>query len=160
MPEGCLACDLAEGRQYLPGGLIVQIDEWRVEHCVGPFGPGTLILKPQRHVEGLAALTPHEASSLGQALRLTADVVQRVTSAAQVYACLWSHGPVHIHFVVQPETDRVIAEFGRWGPVLQAEMVTKGCNPSIEEIEEITARARQAFDVLTRETSGQQILQR
>jgi hypothetical protein len=46
----CLACDLTEGRVPLPGGLIHETSRWRVEHCVGPLGVGTLIVKPKRHV--------------------------------------------------------------------------------------------------------------
>ena len=47
--EGCLACDLAAGRQELPGGRIYQTEHWLVEHCVGPLPVGTLVLKPRRH---------------------------------------------------------------------------------------------------------------
>lgn len=151
MQRSCLACDLAEGRQPLPGGLVFRVGDWRVEHCVGPFGVGTFIVKPQRHVEALARLDRGEAETLGPALRLTADVVQRITGAAQVYACLWSHGPVHIHFVVQPETDEVVAEFGTSGPKLQAAMAESGSLPPAEAVEDMAARARHAFEALTRE---------
>ncbi|HEY8775252.1 MAG TPA: hypothetical protein VIM33_02100 [Gaiellaceae bacterium] len=43
--EGCLACDLAEERIDLPGGRIFKTDLWIVEHCVGPIGIGTLVVK-------------------------------------------------------------------------------------------------------------------
>jgi hypothetical protein len=39
--EGCLACDLAAGRQ---GGRIHETAYWIVEHCVGPLGVGTLLV--------------------------------------------------------------------------------------------------------------------
>ena len=48
--EGCLACDLAEGRVDLPGGEILVTEHWIVEHTVGPLSLGTLIVKPKRHV--------------------------------------------------------------------------------------------------------------
>ena len=148
MRDHCLACDLTEGRQPLPGGLIARFDGWRVEHCIGPFGVGTLIVKPARHVESLAALTGDEAGRLGPVLRLTAEVVQHTTGATQVYCCLWSHGPVHIHFVVQPEADDVVERFGTWGPMLQAAMVGDGTVPTDEEIEKAAWRARRTFEEL------------
>lgn len=152
MQRTCLACDLAEGRRPLPGGLIFAADAWRVEHCVGPFGVGTLIVKPQRHVESLAGLTREESKSLGPLLRLTANVVQRVTDAQQVYACLWSHGPVHIHFVVQPEIKDVVAKLGTWGPMLQAAMAQNGSRPSAKAVEDVATRARHEFKALTKNT--------
>jgi hypothetical protein len=30
----CLACDLAEGREVLPGGRIAETEHWLVEHCI------------------------------------------------------------------------------------------------------------------------------
>ena len=60
--ENCLACDLASGRLPLPGGLIHRTGGWLVEHCVGPLGLGTLIVKPGRHVTAVADLTQGEAA--------------------------------------------------------------------------------------------------
>jgi hypothetical protein len=67
--EGCLACDLAEGRLPLPGGVIHEGSHWLVEHCVGPLGVGTLLVKPKRHVTRVAELTDEEAAELGPLLR-------------------------------------------------------------------------------------------
>jgi diadenosine tetraphosphate (Ap4A) HIT family hydrolase len=72
--EGCLACDLAEGRVDLPGGVILTTDRWIVEHCVGPLGVGTLIVEPKRHVVHVWDLEQTEAAELGPLLR-------RVTAA-------------------------------------------------------------------------------
>lgn len=54
--DGCIACDLTHGRRDLPGGLIHETPHWRVEHCIGPLGVGTLVVKPLRHVERVLAL--------------------------------------------------------------------------------------------------------
>jgi diadenosine tetraphosphate (Ap4A) HIT family hydrolase len=54
--EGCLASDLAEGRMPLPGGVIYEGHSWIVEHCVGPFGVGTLLVKSKRHVTRVSQL--------------------------------------------------------------------------------------------------------
>jgi ATP adenylyltransferase len=69
-----------------------------VEHCIGPLGVGTLIVKPRRHV---------------------------------------LHGPVHIHFVVQPEPDGE-----PHGPRLQVAMFDQGELPDADEAAAFAERAR------------------
>lgn len=147
--EGCLACDLTSGRQSLPGGLIWQSAHWRVEHCVGPLGVGTLLVKPLRHVEAIAELSVDEASELGPALRRTSAVVSELCEPEQVYACLWSHAgrrPGHIHFVVQPATQTTIdAHGGAYGPALQMAMFGESVSPDAAAVEDFAARARTLF---------------
>ncbi|MCU1427339.1 MAG: hypothetical protein JWL83_1339, partial [Actinomycetia bacterium] len=63
--DDCMACQLADGRRPLPGGQIFRTDHWLVEHCVGPLGLGTLVVKPERHVTSVAGLTDDEAIELG-----------------------------------------------------------------------------------------------
>src|SRR5687767_749193 len=99
----CFACETANGRASVPGGLIWQTSSWAVDHCIGPLGVGTLIVKPKRHVVHVAALDDDEAAELGPLLRDVAKVVTALTSPDQVYNTLWSHmggQPVHIHYVV------------------------------------------------------------
>src|SRR5919202_4794997 len=96
--EGCLACDLAEGRLPLPGGVIHEGSHWLVEHCVGPLGVGTLLVKSKRHVTRVAELTEEEAAELGPLLRRTAAALGRLFAPEQVYTWLFSHAgaqPVH-----------------------------------------------------------------
>jgi diadenosine tetraphosphate (Ap4A) HIT family hydrolase len=146
--DDCLACELTHGRRPLPGGLIRQDDGWRVEHCVGPLGLGTLIVKPERHVTGVADLTDGEAWALGPLLRRASRVAGRLVSADQVYNCLWSHAggvPVHIHYVVQPVTKQQMAEFGCHGPDLQIAMFANGVTPEDRAIEGVAAQARILF---------------
>lgn len=143
--DDCLACDLAAGRAPLPGGLIHETAGWRVEHCVGPLGVGTLVVKPKRHVHYLADLDPRESQELGPLLTQTASVVARLTDAAQVYCCLWSHGPVHLHFVVQPELDDVVAEHGVYGPRMQAAMFARGEAIDVGAATAFAHQAREAF---------------
>jgi diadenosine tetraphosphate (Ap4A) HIT family hydrolase len=89
--EGCLACDLAEGRLPLPGGVIHESSHWLVEHCVGPLGVGTLLVKAKRHVTRVSELTAEEAAELGPLLRQTAATVDRLLTPEQVYTWLFSH---------------------------------------------------------------------
>jgi diadenosine tetraphosphate (Ap4A) HIT family hydrolase len=144
----CMACELADGRRPLPGGRIFKTDFWLVEHCVGPLGLGTLIVKPDRHVTSVADLSDAEAAELGPLLRRASAVAGQLVGAEQTYNCLWSHAggvPVHIHYVVQPVTAEQMAEFEAHGPSLQVAMVSRGETPQESEIQRVADQARQAF---------------
>src|SRR5215472_5637399 len=65
MPLDCYACRLIEGAEPLPGGRIYTTEHWVVEHCTGPLGVGTLIVKPFRHCVHIGDLTTAEAQELG-----------------------------------------------------------------------------------------------
>ena len=157
--ESCLACDLTQGRLPLPGGQIHRSGGWVVEHCIGPLGVGTLILKPERHVTGAADLTDEETEQLGPLLRLASEVAGRLVEAEQVYNCLWSHAggvPVHIHYVIQPVTGQQIVEHRAHGPALQAAMFAAGKLPDAHEVERAADRARSLFAAMSRPVwSGQ-----
>ncbi len=146
----CLACALAAGEQPLPGGLIFRTTHWLVEHCVGPLGLGTLIVKPERHVTSVAHLTDAEAGELGPLLRRSSSVATQLVDADQVYNCLWSHAggvPGHIHYVVQPVTRAEMDRFGAHGPQLQAAMFSLGRSPDAERIELVADEARRLFSL-------------
>jgi diadenosine tetraphosphate (Ap4A) HIT family hydrolase len=146
--EGCLACDLAEGRLPLPGGVMYETADWFVEHTVGPLALGTLILKPKRHVTRVSQLTEAEAAELGPLLRRAAAVVDELVEPEQVYTCLWSHAggtPVHIHYVVQPATRELMERYSDYGPHLQVAMFDAGVVAPEDEVEAFAERARAAF---------------
>jgi diadenosine tetraphosphate (Ap4A) HIT family hydrolase len=146
--EGCLACDLATGRTPLPGGVIHSTSHWLVEHCVGPLGVGSLIVKTKRHVTRVSELEELEADELGPLLRTTAAVVDELLAPDQVYVWLFSHAggtPVHIHYVVQPATRALMEEFDDYGPHLTAAMFDRGEQPPSGPVEAFAAEARDAF---------------
>lgn len=146
--DGCFACDLAAGRIELPGGRIHETAHWLVEHCVGPLGVGTLIVKPKRHVVHVWELADSEARELGPLLRHAATVVAGLTEPDQVYVCLWSHmggTPVHIHFVVQPVSPAVMNELGSYGPSLQVAMFDRDKTLPLADVAVFADRARAAF---------------
>jgi diadenosine tetraphosphate (Ap4A) HIT family hydrolase len=147
MGEGCLACDLATGRVALPGGLIHRTRLWLVEHCIGPLGVGTLVVKPRRHVTEVAELSDGEVAELGPLLRMASAITRDLTDADQVYNCLWSHSggtPVHIHYIIQPVTRAQMDEHGVYGPELQMALFRLGDlpDPGLVELFADTARAR------------------
>ena len=147
--EGCLACDLTYGRLPLPGGRVRETQHWLVEHCVGPLGVGTLLVKPRRHVVHVAELDDAEVKELGSLLQRVAAVVTELTHPEQVYVTLWSHAdavPRHIHWVVQPVTAARMAEHGGLhGARIQVEMFDRRVEPPADEVEAFCEHARKAF---------------
>jgi len=150
--EGCIACDLAEGRLPLPGGRVHEPPCWLVEHCVGPLGVGTLIVKPRRHIVHVADLDYEEATELGPLLRTIAAIVTDLTDPEQVYVTLWSHAdavPGHIHWVVQPVTAASMAAHGGLhGARIQVEMFDRRVEPPLAEVEAFCERARSLLSQL------------
>ena len=130
----CLACELIERPEGVPGGRIATLGQWVVEHCIGPLGVGTVVVKPARHVIHLADLTSDESAELGPVLARVSRAVTQASADAgdppgQVYACLWSHAdrkPGHIHFVIQPVGDPLMAQHDAHGPELQVRMFRAG----------------------------------
>jgi len=150
-------CDVCAGRIDPPGGTILETSCWVVDHCIGPLGVGTLIVKPKRHVTAVGDLDASEAAELGPLLARVAAAVQRLAAADQVYVCLWSHAgwtPGHIHFVVQPvsQSDRVRSEHP--GPSLQAAMFEHGGPLDRAAAAEFASRVRQALTNRARRTRG------
>ena len=144
--EGCLACDLNNGRQELPGGRIHTTAYWAVEHCIGPFGVGALIVKPLRHCLRVGDLTAEETAELGPLLQRATSTIEAIVEPDQVYVCLWSHAgwtPGHIHVVLQPSWDKFGQQHDKPGPFLQVDMMRSGEAPPRDEVEAFAERARQ-----------------
>ena len=150
----CLACSLIEHPEGVAGGRIATLGNWVVEHCIGPLGVGTVIVKPTRHVIHLADLNSEEAAELGPVL---ARVARAVTAAAaevgdpprQVYASLWSHAdrkPGHIHFVIQPVGEDVMRQHDAHGPELQVRMFRAGEERAPDSMRDAAERIRAHLD--------------
>jgi ATP adenylyltransferase len=149
MTSDCFACESIASRST-PGGCIHETAHWFVDHCVGPLGVGTLIVKPKRHVVHVADLDADEAAELGPLLRTATAVVTELVRPDQVYVTLWSHAggvPVHIHFVVQPVTREQMEELGLHGPRLQVEMFERSVAPDPDEAAAFAERARARWRV-------------
>jgi len=119
-----------------------------VEHCLGPLGIGTLIVKPERHVLHVADLTDNEAETMGPLLRQAASVVTELCDPDQVYISLWSHAdgqPGHIHYVVQPVNTDDLERHDAHGPKLQVAMFEHGESPAADAVEEFATRAREVW---------------
>lgn len=146
--DDCLACGLTNGRIDLPGGRIFQTTHWVVEHCIGPFGVGALIVKPFHHCTHIWELSDEEAEELDPLLRLVSKTIQTILKPDQVYVCLWSHAgwePGHIHFVLQPSWNNLQAEHKYPDPFLQVDMFEAGERPNREHLETFAARAKEVI---------------
>jgi diadenosine tetraphosphate (Ap4A) HIT family hydrolase len=87
----------------LPGGLIAETKTWRAEHCIGPFGPGSVVVKTKAHREALWQLTPEEASELGPFLARVSGAIVDGLGAERAYLTMWvDKPPHHVHMVVYP----------------------------------------------------------
>jgi diadenosine tetraphosphate (Ap4A) HIT family hydrolase len=116
-----------------------------VEHCVGPLGVGTLVVKPVRHVTSIADLDAAESAELGPLLARVGAAVRQAVACEQIYVCLWSHAgrvPVHIHFVVQPARTEDLDAHDAVGPALQMAMFGAGVPPEVAAVEAICDRYR------------------
>jgi len=143
--EGCIACDLASGKQSLVGGTIHRSQLWTVEHCFGPLGVGTLIVKPLRHVVRFAELTSDEAAEFGPLLHTVTSALGEELGPDQTYITEWSHAGFvagHIHFVVQPAWDAQREQFARPGPFLQVAMFEANVPLVDAEVEAFCDRMR------------------
>jgi diadenosine tetraphosphate (Ap4A) HIT family hydrolase len=157
MTRTCEACSLTNGDSVLPGGRVFQTTHWVVEHCIGALGVGTLIVKPFRHTLHLSDLRVEEAAELGSLLQRTAQIIQGLAAADQVYACLWSHSgwePVHIHFVLQPSWNALRERYPGPGPFLQTSMFRAGEPLDARAVEQFCDQARRAFQVATPSSSS------
>jgi diadenosine tetraphosphate (Ap4A) HIT family hydrolase len=138
-----LACELTAGERALPGGLIHETPRWVVEHCVGPLGLGTLIVKPKRHLTHIWELDEAEALELGPLLQRAAAALCELLEPEQVYATLWSHAggvPVHIHWVLQPISPDRPNEL--LGPHLQAAMFDRAESVPAAEVDALASSLR------------------
>lgn len=155
--EGCLACDLSAGRVPLPGGRLAESRGWIIEHCVGPLGVGTLVVKPKRHVVHVWELTHAESSELGPLLQAAASAVAALFEPDQVYVELWSHAggvPGHIHFVVLPVTRDLMENLGVYGPQIAVKLFEEGLPPDMEGVERIAPQLCALLDATRTLPSG------
>ena len=106
---------------------------------------GWLVLKPQRHVEAVADLTPEEASALGPLLQRITQAMSEVLAPAKVYVALYAEAVSHIHFHLIPRAhDLPEALHGPAVFALLEDAVTTGQNRADSTAAERTALAIRA----------------
>jgi diadenosine tetraphosphate (Ap4A) HIT family hydrolase len=99
----CLACQTLKGQVEVPGGVIAANEWWVADHCLGPYGLGSVVVKSRVHRENLWQLTPEESASLGPFIADLSEAIAKALEAERVYVSLWvDQVPYHVHFVLQP----------------------------------------------------------
>ena len=101
--DGCLACDVTARRIVPPGGTIHEEGGWLLEHAISPVPlRGWLILKPERHVEDLAALNQAEARALGPLIEKVSKAMMKALGPERVYLCSFGEVVRHVHLYFVP----------------------------------------------------------
>jgi diadenosine tetraphosphate (Ap4A) HIT family hydrolase len=147
--DGCICCDSLSGKIEIPGGIIYSTQYWVIDHCIGPFGVGSLIVKPKRHCVHYWELTGKEANEVGRLLKLASKTIETILMPDQVYICLWSHMnwiPCHIHFLLQPVWNEMKQEYEKSGGYLQVGMVEKQNFAPREKVEEFVKKAKEVIE--------------
>ena len=140
MNSECISCDILEGRIQTPGGVIYEDAHWVVDHSISPVVlRGFLIIKPKRHCEQFAELTPEEIGSFAQVLHHTTIALTRVLGPEKVYICSFGDMVRHIHFYVIPRTSDMPAE----GLEVLHLMFDGRWSCSDDEAAEVAARVRE-----------------
>jgi diadenosine tetraphosphate (Ap4A) HIT family hydrolase len=116
----CLACQILAGTHTVPGGTIAENDWWVADHCLGPYGLGSVVIKTRTHRENLGDLSVAEAAALGPFMQQISVSMTQALGAARVYVSLWvDQPPYHVHFVLQPRYPDNPQELGLKGLELQ-----------------------------------------
>lgn len=140
----CLACQILAGAQPVPGGTIAENPWWVADHCVGPYGLGSVVVKTRTHRENLWELSMAESASMGPFLQQMSEAIALAMAAERVYVSLWvDQPPYHVHFVLQPRypDGHHPEELGLKGLELQV-FRTLGKPPSEAEMAEAADRIR------------------
>ena len=142
--EGCMACDVLEGRLEAPGGTILRERGWVLDHSVSPCVlRGWLILKPERHVEHVAELTAEESAALGPLIQRASRALMTTLGAERVYVMSMGEVVQHVHVYLVPR----YADMPRHGLRVLSEMFSEerpwAC--SDDEAEEAAEAVRRAL---------------
>ncbi|WP_017298720.1 HIT family protein [Nodosilinea nodulosa] len=140
----CLACQILAGTQAVSGGTIAENAWWVADHCVGPYGLGSVVIKTRTHRENLWELSMAESASLGPFLQQMSEAIALAMEAERVYISLWvDQPPYHVHFVLQPRypDGHNPQELGLKGLELQV-FRTLGKPPTEAAMAEAAARIR------------------
>ncbi len=99
----CYTCRHNRGELHTPGGVIYQDALWSLQHAAEPVPlVGWLVLKPLRHVEAFADLTPEEAASFGPLVHRITRAMTEVLRPVKVYLSMYMESAPHLHVHLIP----------------------------------------------------------
>ncbi|MGF1569753.1 MAG: HIT family protein [Nodosilinea sp.] len=150
-----MACQILAGSRQVAGGTIAENPWWLADHCLGPYGLGSVVIKTKAHRENLWNLTPAEATSLGPFMQQMSAAVAGAMGAERVYVSLWvDQPPYHVHFVLQPRYPDNTQELGLKGLELQV-FRTLGKPPTDAEMAAAADRIRAYLQQRPQEISSE-----
>lgn len=137
----CISCETVSGAFQPPGGIIYENEYWIIALRKEPLrSPCYAFIILKRHCEHVHQLTADEAVSMGETMRLVAQVMDTVLQPAKIHFGLYAEEVKHLHihaFPRMPEMipgnkpNRQILRFygllNRWGlkqPFSDAEVAT------------------------------------
>lgn len=100
--EDCFTCKVNSGQVAAPGGVVYEDADWIAEHGVDLLVRGYVVLKPKRHVEGLADLTAGEAATFGTALKALLAAMHSALGPERIYMCSFGETVRHLHLHLLP----------------------------------------------------------
>ena len=143
---GCGTCRGVRRELDAPGPVVYEDRLWHLDHMTRPIAmAGWLVLKPKRHVESIADLTPGESRTLGPLLARTASALQRATGTQKVYVGLFAEARdfPHIHFHLIPRPRRLPPRLR--GPLIFELMRTEKDRAPLRDAVRIAEAVRRAL---------------
>lgn len=106
----CISCNTVSGDFQPPGGIVYENAYWLIALRKNPLrSPCYAFIILKRHCEHVRELTNEEAASLGETMRLTAQVMDTVLQPAKVHFGLYAEDVKHIHVHVFPRMPNMVA---------------------------------------------------
>lgn len=135
--KSCLACRLNKNPNLIPGGRIAETENWIVEHCIGSYGIGTLVIKTKQHKEQFSQCSKAELEEFAILLLKTHQAIEAICKPERIYLAKWGEETKHLHILIQPIHQETKKQFKAKGPILQSKMMEKGEKPNWEDAEKI-----------------------
>lgn len=141
----CLACRLNGNPSPVPGGRIAETKHWIVEHCVGPFGIGAVVIKTKAHIESFSECSDREIEEFARLLKITHRALEEVFETRKIYLSKWGEETPHLHVILQPISKQIKGKYKSHGPALQAKMVETGEKPDPQQAAKAAERLKRWF---------------
>lgn len=107
---GCISCNTVSGEFQPPGGIVFEDEYWLIALRKSPLrSPCYAFIILKRHCEYVHELTPAEAISLGETMRLSALVMTEVLKPAKIHFGLYAEEVKHLHVHVFPRMPNMVA---------------------------------------------------
>lgn len=105
MTDKCLFCDTLGAAEPPAGGWVLRSDLVSAWIHPGAEYPGWYVLQLNRHCDGYVEMTADEAAAVGQACRLLARALHKLTGGYRYYQYAIGEVYHHFHMLIGPPPD-------------------------------------------------------